>query len=450
MGQRPESLIYGVDDRPPRLTLLVLGVQHIVLMSSTLILPVVLVSEIGGSFEQVRNVVALSMIACGVGTIAQAMRITGFGSGYLCPNLVGPNFFGALMQAAWLGGLPLVRGMTIAAGLFEAVFARSLNKLRFLFPPEITGLVVLMVAESLIPLETSKFLGITYPHEPISRLTVVVALLTLCAMVAVNIWGRGKLRLYGVLIGLITGYVLSTLTGLFGPAQLERVYEAPWAAVPHYAGMMHLSFQWSLLPTFLIVSATGALKTIGNLIMCQKVNDSDWKEPEIRSISGGLMADALAVTVSGLIGGMASDTSASNVGLSSASGATSRAIGYMAGGLFVLLGFFPKIGALLSVMPMPVMGAILIFVTSYMLLSGLQIILGSGVDARKTFIIGIALIFGLSLDIVPELYAGITGWLRFLFDSPLTLATVIAVILNQVLPAPSAPKPAAAGHAVGE
>jgi len=176
--------------------------------------------------------------------------------------------------------------------------------------------------------------------------------------------------------------------------------------------------------------------------MCEKVNDADWKEPDIDRISGGLLADSVAVTVSGLIGGMASDTSSSNVALSSASGATSRVIGYAAGGLFVALGFFPKLSALLSVMPTPVMGAILVFVTSFMLLSGIQIILSSGLDARKIFIVGIALVFGLSLDILPELYAGIQGWLRSLFDSPLTLATVIAVVLNQVLRSHRATKPA--------
>ena len=84
-------------------------------------------------------------------------------------------------------------------------------------------------------------------------------------------------------------------------------------------------------------------------------------------------------------------------------------------------------------MPPPVMGAILMFVTSFMLLSGVQIILGSGMDARKTFAVGIALIFGLSLDIIPALYAGVPWWLRSLFESSLTLTTVIAVVLNQLL-----------------
>ena len=141
---------------------------------------------------------------------------------------------------------------------------------------------------------------------------------------------------------------------------------------------------------------------------------------------------------------MASDTSASNVALSAASGATSRFVGFAAGALFVVLGFSPKVSGLFSLMPSPVMGAILIFVTSFMLVSGVQIILGSGMDARKTFAVGISLIFGLSLDIVPGLYAGVYGWLRPLFESSLTLATVMAVVLNQLLRGGQVPPPAAA------
>src|SRR5262245_53176614 len=136
MGQRPEGLIYAENEWPPLPVLALLGVQHVILMSSTLVLPIVLVREIGGAFEQVRGVVALTMVACGIGTIVQALCVRGFGSGFLCPNLCGPNFFVAAMNAAWLGGLPLMRGMTIAAGLFEALFARVVHRLGFLFSPQ--------------------------------------------------------------------------------------------------------------------------------------------------------------------------------------------------------------------------------------------------------------------------------------------------------------------------
>ena len=104
MSQKPAGLIYGVDDTPPLSVLCLLAVQHIFLMSSTLVLPVVLVTELGGDFSQVQSVVALTMVACGIGTILQAMRWRGIGSGYLCPDLCGPNFFAASMSAAWLAG----------------------------------------------------------------------------------------------------------------------------------------------------------------------------------------------------------------------------------------------------------------------------------------------------------------------------------------------------------
>lgn len=431
MARKPANLIYGVEDTPPFWVLLLLGVQHTFLMSSTLLLPVVLVSEIGGSFEQVRNVVALTMIACGIGTVAQALRMKRFGSGFVCPNLCGPNFFLASMQAAWLGGLPLMRGMTIVAGLAEAVFSRFFTRLRTLFPPEITGLVVLMVAEGIVPIGVSKFLGINYEGEPIRATCVITATVTLLAMAGVTIWGR-KLRLYSVLIGMVAGYVLSFLTGVLSPSQFHRALSSPWIALPLLENMGEITFKWSLVPIFVIVSITGALKSVGNLIMCEKVNDDDWREPDAPRIANGLMADSACVAVSGLLGGMASDTSASNVALSSASGATSRVIGYMAGVLFILMGLLPKVAGLLSVMPAPVMGAILIFVTSFMIMSGIQIILGSGIDTRKTFILGVALIFGLSLDMLPALFARVPYYLRPLVDSSLTLSTVVAVSLNQL------------------
>jgi xanthine permease XanP len=433
MAKKPANLVYGVDDHPPLPVLVLLALQHIFLMSSTLILPVVLVSGIGGTFEQIRAVVSLTMISCGLGTILQAIRWGVLGSGFLCPNLCGPNFFAASMEAAWLGGLPLMRGMTIAAGLVEACFARVLHRIRFLFPPEITGLVVLMVAVGIIPLGVSKSFGINYEGEPVRQVNLLIAALTVLIMVGINLWGRGGLKLYSVLIGMACGYLMSAAAGLLTVAQFEQVLAAPWVALPIFKGMFALDFRWELLPVFAIVSITGALKSFGNLIMCEKVNDAEWQEPDIGRIGGGLLADSCCVMLSGLLGGMASDTSASNVAMSSASGATSRRIGFMAGGLFIVLAFSPKISSLLSIMPSPVMGAILVFVTCFMIMSGLQIILGSEASQRKAFVIGVPLIFGLSLEILPSMYASFPNWLRPLFSSSLTLATVLAVVLNQVL-----------------
>jgi xanthine permease XanP len=467
MAKKPAGLIYGVDDVPPWSALGLLAVQHIFLMSSTLVLPIVLVSEIGGSFKEVQAVVALTMMACGIGTILQAMRWRGIGSGYLCPNLCGPNFFAASMAAAWLGGLPLMRGMTIAAGLVEMVFARFVHRLQFLFPTEITGLVVFMVGVSLVPVGASKFLHIDYTGEPIQISSLAVAAVTLFVMVGLNVWGSNKLRLYGVLIGMTLGYALSAAAGLLPLDRFHQVVAAPWIGLPTLEGAFDIDFRWSLLPAFIIVSICGALKSFGNLVMCEKVNDDEWSKPDTKRIGDGLMADGIAVTVSGVLGGVASDTSSSNVSLSGASGATSKWIGVAAGALFILLGFSPKLSALLSIMPAPVVGAIIVFVVCFMMMSGLQIILSSKPDTRRTFVIGTALCFGLSLDMLPDLYSHLAPRLRPFFESSLTLSTVMAVALNQLLrveetfllrrksetanpvvPAPAVPQPAVAleGH----
>lgn len=433
MATKPAGLTYGLDDKIPPLPLLLLAIQHIFLMSSTLVLPVVLVSEIGGSFSQVQAAVAMTMIACGIGTVLQAMRFPGIGSGFLCPNLCGPNFFASSMSAAWLGGLPLMRGMTIFAGLVEIVFARFFHRLAFLFPTEVTGLVVFMVGVGLVPVGASQFLHIGYVGEPIDAAALGVAAVTFLIMVGLNVWGGSKVRLYALLAGMAAGYGLSAALGLLPMTEFAQVERAPWFGIPAMEGMFDLAFDWSLVPVFTIVSICGALKSYGNLVLCEKTNDDAWTEPDKRRIGRGLVADGACVTVSGLLGGLASDTSASNVSLSAASGATARVIGFAVGALFAALGFSPKLSALLSIMPAPVSGAIMVFVICFMMLSGLQIMLSNKPDIRKTFVLGTALCFGLSLDMLPQLYVSVSPYLRPLFESSLTLSTVIAVILFQLL-----------------
>lgn len=433
MAEQTKNLIYGVEDKPPLLTSLFLVIQHIVLMSSMLVLPTVLISEIGGTFEQVRSVVGLTMIASGIGTILQAIRCRFLGSGFLCPTLCGTNFFLASLDATWLGGLPLMRGMTIIAGLIEVVFARLINVIKFLFPTEITGLVILMLAQRLIPLGISKFAGVSYEGEPLQLSNLMVGSVTLLVMVGVNVWSKGKMRLYSVLFGLICGCTLSYFMGLFVPIRFHNIINSPWVAVPMLDHMWQLSFQWSLLPAFIVVSITGALKSLGNLTMCEQINDDKWQHSDMKRISGGLMADALSVTISGLLGGIAANTSASNIALTRSTGATSRVIGYAAGALFIVLGFFPKIAGLLTAIPSPVIGAILIVMISFVVIAGIQTMVSAGMDTRKTLVIGIAFVIGISLDVLPSLFTTIPHYLRPLVHSSLTLSTLLAVVLNQIL-----------------
>jgi NCS2 family nucleobase:cation symporter-2 len=149
---KQSNLIYGVTDRPPSLVGLLLGIQHVSVYFISLIFPVLVVREMGGTAAQTDFPVSMSMVAGGVGAMIQALPRGPVGSGYLCPQVCGPSFISASILSAKMGGLPLVFGMTAVAGVAESLFSRVLHRLRFLFPAEVTGLIVALVGLTVVRL----------------------------------------------------------------------------------------------------------------------------------------------------------------------------------------------------------------------------------------------------------------------------------------------------------
>jgi xanthine permease XanP len=429
MARKPPNLIYGVNERPPTLTNLILGVQHIFVMSVTFIFPVVIINEIKGRPEDAENLIRMAMLATGFATMLQAMNRGPIGSGYLCPLLNGPAFVPASLLAAKAGGLPLIFGMTAAAGVFETLFSRVVVKMRRFFPPEVTGTVVIMVGVEIIPIGVPMFFGIDSSHPTVDGISFAVALLTMLAMVGFNVWGKGDLRLYSLLLGIAVGYVASYAAGLFTSEKAGVFNESHWFSLPEI-GRFGMAFQLPLLLPFLVAALSSALKTMGDLTTCQKINDADWKRIEMGSISRGILACGIGNIASGILGGLGQSVSSSNIGLSIATGATSRTIGYAAGGIIMFLAFFPKLSAIFVIMPTPVMGAALVFAVCFMIVAGIQIVTSRMMDARKTFVVGISIIFGLSFGFAANVYAEMSPSLQTLFSSPLAVATICAIVLN--------------------
>ena len=432
MPMKPPELVYGVEDKPPLLTCLLMGLQHVTVISISLILPVVIVRAIGGTPEQAGFFVSMSLLASGIGTILQALNKKGIGSGYLCPSVCGPSYLPASLLAAQTGGLSLLFGMTAIAGSFEVLLSRIMHRLRALFPTEVVGLVVLMVGIAVIPLVIRNFMGIDATDTVTEIPELIVAFITLGTMVGLNVWSKGKLKLYSVLIGMVFGYIVAFLLGLLNVSHIELFRQAPMVAFPNpeYFGW---SFDLFLLVPFLIAILCSSLKSVGDITTCQKINDVEWKRPDMKNIGGGILSDGLSAIVSGLVGAMGQSTSSSNVGLSIGTGATSRRIAFAAGGILIILALFPKLAAVFVIMPKPVMGAALIYAVSFMIVAGIQIIMSRMLDARRIFVVGIPLIFGLSVDALPELYENIHHpWLQPIFSSSLFLATVLVIILNLI------------------
>src|ERR1700687_959748 len=103
--------------------------------------------------------------------------------------------------------------MVTAAGIAMCLLSRATYRLRVLFPPEVTGLMVSMSGLQLIALGCPRFVGYTGPGSIPSAHTFLVGIVTLTTMVCATIWNRGKLHALPMLLGLSVGYALSLLSG---------------------------------------------------------------------------------------------------------------------------------------------------------------------------------------------------------------------------------------------
>ena len=428
--RKPRGVIYGVDERPPAAVIALSALQHVGVMAIFLIYPVLIGREAGGGPDIIGNLVSISLIVLAVGTVLQALPRGPVGSGFLCQPVPTAIYLVPSLLAARTGGLPLVFGMTIFAGLVEMALSRALRALRPLFPPEVAGLVVALIGVATGVVAIRIALGVGAQNAADSS-DMIAAAVTLATMVALNVWTGGALRLSCVLIGMIAGYATAAALGSLGAAGWQTLSATPWFAVPRL-NELGWNFDAALIVPFAVAAVAAILKTVGNVTTSQKLNDADWVRPDMTSISRGVLADGLATTLAGAAGTSGVNSASGNVGLANATGVLSRHVAYGVAAILLVLAIFPKLGVVFFVMPGSVAGTSLLFAGAFIFVNGLEIMTSRLLDARKTFVIGFAFMGGLAVDLLPHAFDGAPGWLKPLLGSSLVLGPVSALLLNAV------------------
>ena len=429
---RPSGLIYAVDEQPPWAILIVSALQHIGVMAVTLIFPIILAREASLSGTQFLDVISLSMLGLGVATVCFCMRSRFIGSGYLCGAAYTAIFLGPSLFALRQGGLALVFGMTVVGGLLQVAVAPLLRRLRALLPPEIAGLVIAVVGLTLAGLGVRYALGIEAQQQKVNLDYVIVASISLATMIVLNIWSKGYGRMFCVLIGMMVGYVVSAVIGIFDLARIVPQGGLSIVRVPRL-GHLGWSFDPLLIAPFAIASLAATLRAMGDVSNAQRINDADWVRPDFGSLAGGVAANGVAVMFCGLIGSCGLNTYSSSIGLSGATGVTSRTVGYAVGLGFCALAFMPPSAVALAAMPLPVMGAALFFTAAFVFTSGLQMITTRMLDARKTMVIGFSFAMAVVADLYHDALMEVPVVLQPIFGNSLVLGTVCAVVLNLVM-----------------
>ena len=426
---RAPGLIYDVDETPPAAVVGLSALQHVGVAAITLVYPLILARTAGLSGLALIDFVSLTMLAMGVATILLCVRSRFLGSGFLCPACFTQIYLGPSLYALHQGGLALVYGMTVVTGLLQLGIAPLLHRMRALLPSEIAGLVIAIVGLSLASLGVKYSLGLD-EHRGVHATSLAVAGLSVATMIVLNIWTKGYPKMLCVLIGMLVGYAASAVLGML---ELETALPAhlPMLRVPHLqdAGWRFDAF---LLAPFVVVAVATTLRAMGDISNAQRLNDPAWVRPGFRSMAGGVASNGIASAFCGLVGTTGVNSYSACVGLSGATGITSRVVGFACGSIFVLLAFVPSIAAAFATIPVAVMGAALFFSSAFVFTAGLQMMTSRMLDPRRSIVIGLSFGLAVMADVYHDIFTTVAPVLQPIFGNSLVLGTICAVLLNLV------------------
>ena len=428
--RKPANLVYGVEEAPPHLVTLISAVQHVGVIAIFMIYPLIIGREAGASAEVLSAMLRMGMLALAVAVLLQALPRGPVGSRFLAPSIFTGVYLAPSLLAVKTGGLPLLWGMTIFAGLVEIALSRVWTKLRTLIPSETAGLVVFLIGV-IIGLAALRILVGEGASGSVAGRDAAVAGFSLAVMIGLNIWNKGQLRLFCILIGMVVGYVASALTGLLTYDDLMSVLHQPLIAFPSIA---HVSFAFDpeLIIPFAVSGLAAAMGATAVIATYQRTTDADWVRPEMNSIRGGIFADGIAASVAALLGTYGLTVSTANVGLVAATGVASRRIAFVVAAILAIGSLQPGFVAVLTIMPPPVMASALLFTAVFIMIGGVQIISTRVLDSRRTLVIGMGMMAFFVVSVFPSTFSGVPHWAQPLVTSPLVLATLVALALNLV------------------
>lgn len=419
-----KGILYAANQTPPRTVLFFSSLQHMLLVLSLgMALPVSIARTAGLNLSQSGSLLAAALFSMGLTGILQTLPNKWIGSGYQSLSVSDSAALSACILAAEIGGVPLVLGMTIFSGILKAILGSFTFRLRKLFPPEVTGTMIFILGINTIPTGMKYFLGTNNAVFDPNHL--LVAFLTLLFMLACTLFIKA-LKPYTALAGILFGFILSAILGLLNPADFAALKDQTIVALPIYSDLS-FSFDPSVAIPFLIVTIAAVVDNIGDYSSCQSANDANWQKPNWRSIESGIRGSALGTALAGLIGGPIQSTATTNIGIAGASGITSRKVAYVAGIMLMVVSFFPVLTGTLSLIPTPVLGAVLLYSICYIMAGGFSALASRAMDDRRIFVVFLSIGFSIS-TLIPGLYDFLPESVSQVLVSPMVMGVAVLLI----------------------
>ncbi len=420
-----------------------LGIQHVLAMFVSNVTPAIIVAGAAGfgfgsgDIGDMIYMIQMSMLFAGIATLIQTISLGPVGA--KLPVVQGTSFafIPVMIPIALTWGMDALMGAIIVGGVFHFFLGTIIGRVRHWLPPLVTGLVVLMIGLALVKV------GIQYAAGGVpmigkpgygSLLQWSLALVVIFVTLGLKFFTRGMLSVSAVLLGLLAGYAVAFGIDAVTGSELIKfgnVEKAAWSKLPEFN---KFGIEWNITAIIgmCLMSIVSAIETVGDISGITKGGAG--REATDKEVAGGTMADGLGTALSGAFGALPNTSFSQNVGLISMTGVMSRHVVTLGAIFLIIAGLVPKFGAVISTMPIAVLGGGVIVMFGMVAAAGVNMLSSVVWTRRNMMIFATALSIGLGLQLEPGALQHLPKDVTVLMTSGLLPAALIAIILNLIIP----------------
>ena len=438
------ELLYQLEDKPPFFQSLVGAITHLLAIFVPMVTPALIVgTSLQLSTDTISYLVSMAMIASGIGTWLQVHRYGPIGSGLLSIQSVNFSFVTVMIA---LGGAMKKDGLheeLILSSMLAVSFVGAflvvgssfiLPMLKRVITPTVSGIVVLMIGLSLIKIGiidfgggfAAKSSGTFGNYENIG-----VGLLVLIVVIGFNCCRNPLVRMAGIAVGLIVGYITSLCLGMVDFSTMRNL-PLITVPVPFKYGFTFDFGQFLLVGTIYLLSV---LEAVGAITATAIVSEQPVEGEEYQSrLKGGVLADGLVSVIASALGSLPLTTFSQNNGVIQMTGVASRHVGKFIAIILIACGFFPVIGRFFTTIPSAVLGGAMTLMFSMIAIAGIRIIISNGLHRRETLIVATSLGLGLGVSYDPDIFRILPDSIYVLVENPICAGGLTAIIMNLLVP----------------
>lgn len=439
--EKSKELIYGLNDRPPIRETIFAALQHLLAIFVAIITPPLIISSaLKFDLDTTGFLVSMSLFVSGLATFIQCRRFGPIGAGLLCIQGTSFSFISPIIGAGMLGmingkmnvemGLSYIFGACLVASVVEMVVSRLLPYTRKIITPLVSGIVVSLIGMCLIKAGINSCGGGQSAVDAGtfgSMQNLGLALLVLVSIIFFNRSNNRFLRMGSIVLGLLIGCVAAYALNMIDFSSLKGSGSLN-IPVPFKYG---LNFDLGAIIGIGLIYLVTAVEAFGDITANSLISGEPVEGPVfLKRAQGGVLADGFNSFLAAVFNSFPNSIFAQNNGMIQLTGVASRYVGYFIAGALVLLGLFPVVGKVFSLIPDPVLGGATLLMFGTVAAAGIRIIASTEITRKAVLVMAISFAMGLSVELVPGILDKMPDIIKNIFSSGITTGGLTAILAN--------------------